>query len=260
MNPVRLHAANPGPMTGDGNWTYLIDGDRPVLIDAGVGEPSHLDAIDAAAGARDLHLVVTHAHGDHIAGAPAIRERRPNTALSKLPWPERDRELPWTPLADGAVVATGAGDLQVLHTPGHAPDHVCLWHADTGTLFAGDMLVQGSTVVIPGTRGGSLIDYLRSLDRLLALGPRRALPAHGPAIEDPQALIHHYIVHRAQREAQVIETLAGGEATADELATRIYPMLQPALRPMALESVLAHLHKLEAEGRAVRVEAGWRRI
>jgi len=257
MTPRPLHAANPGPMTGEGNWTWLIDGAEPVLIDAGVGEASHLDAIDDAAGPRRLHLVVTHAHSDHIAGAPAIRERRPASVLSKLPWAERDGALPWVPLADGAVIPTGAGELEVLHTPGHAPDHVCLWHAGSRTLFVGDMLVLGSTVVIPGSHGGSLADYLRSLDRLLRLGPERAFPAHGPMIENPQALIHHYREHRARREEQVMAVLEAGPATPDDITARLYPDLRAALTPMARESVLAHLLKLADEGRVLRAGGRW---
>ena len=257
MKPIALHAANPGPFTGGGNWTYLIEGDVPVLIDAGVGEASHLDAIDAAVGTRPLHLVVTHAHSDHISGAPALRARRPAARLSKMPWPERDRDLTWEPLRDGDLVPTGAGALQVMHTPGHAPDHVCLWHAESRSIFVGDMLVQGSSVMIPASHRGNLADYLRSLDRLLGLGAVRAFPAHGPVIDDPAALIRHYIEHRAHREAQVRSALQSGDRTIDELLARIYPELQPALEPMARESLLAHLIKLEHEGRVERNEAGW---
>jgi glyoxylase-like metal-dependent hydrolase (beta-lactamase superfamily II) len=260
MTPRVLHAGNPGPLTGDGNWTYLIEGDQPVLIDAGVGTPSHLDEIDAAVGARDLHLVVTHAHSDHIAGAPAIRERRPTTRLSKMPWPIRDRDLGWTPLADGGVVETGAGPLQVIHTPGHAPDHICLWHRESRTLFVGDMLVHGTTVVIPASHGGSVAAYLTSLDRLLRLDPARAWPAHGPVIEDPQALIHHYIKHRAEREEQVLAALESGAVSVDDLLSRIYPGLQPALEGFARESLLAHLIKLESEHRVRRDEGRWRPV
>ena len=257
MKPILLHAANPGPFTGEGNWTYLIDGDPPVLIDAGVGNPSHLEAIDEAAGDRELHLIVTHAHSDHISGAPSIVERRPSTRLSKMHWPERDRGLRWEPLRDGDVITTGQGDLQVVHTPGHAPDHVCLWHAASRTVFVGDMLVQGTTVMIPASHRGNLVDYLQSLKRLLALDPALALPAHGPAIADPSALIRHYIDHRGQREEQVVAALQSGATTIDELLARIYPGLQPALEPMARDSLLAHLVKLETEGRAARHDAGW---
>ena len=257
MTPIALHAANPGPFSGEGNWTYLIDGEQPVLIDAGVGNATHLDAIEAAVGDRRLHLVVTHAHSDHISGAPAIRERRPSTVLSKMPWPERDHQLPWQTLADGHVIATGQGDLHVIHTPGHAPDHICLWHAESRTVFVGDMLVQGTTVMIPASHRGNLVEYLRSLERLLALDAARALPAHGPAIDDPAALIRHYVEHRAQRESQVKAALRDGAGTIDELLTRIYPGLQPALEPMARESLLAHLIKLESEGRAEQAASRW---
>ena len=259
MRPRVLHAGNPGPLTGDGNWTYLIEGDPPVLIDAGVGTPSHLDDIDAAVGARDLHLVVTHAHSDHIAGAPSIRERRASTRLSKMPWPIRDRDLPWAPLADGDTIETGEGALQVVHTPGHAPDHICLWHAESRTIFAGDMLQQGTTVVIPASHGGSIAEYLASLDRLLRLNPRRVLPAHGPVIDEPQDLIRHYIKHRAERERQVLTALDSGAVTVDEIVARIYPGLQPALEGFARESVLAHLIKLESERRVRLDEMHWRR-
>lgn len=257
MKPAFLHARNPGPFTGEGNWTYLIDGPRPVLIDAGVGADEHLDEIAAAVSGRPLELLVTHAHSDHISGAAAILERWPSTVLSKHPWPARDKDLPIRPLADGAVVTTGEGDLTVLHTPGHAPDHLCFWHEESRTVFVGDMLVQGTTVMIPASHGGSVSQYLASLDRLLRLNPARALPAHGPVIEDPHALIRYYVEHRAEREAQVLSALDTGLATVDAIASKIYPALQDALVPMAGESVLAHLMKLEHEGRALRDGDRW---
>lgn len=257
MKPIFLHAANPGPMTGDGNWTYLIAGAHPVLIDAGVGNAAHLDAIAAAAPHGPSRVVVTHAHSDHITGAPAIHQRWPGAIYAKHPWPVRDPELPWTRLDEGAIVPTDEGNLSVLHTPGHAPDHLALWHAESRTLFVGDMLVQGSTVVIPASHGGSLADYLASLQRMLQLNPARALPAHGHVIEDPAALIHHYIEHRTQREQQVLGLLSEGASTVDAITGKIYPSISNALLGMARESVLAHLQKLEVEQRALRDGARW---
>jgi glyoxylase-like metal-dependent hydrolase (beta-lactamase superfamily II) len=258
MNPIALHAGNPGPLTGAGNWTYFIDGELPVLIDAGVGEIPHLDDIDEHANQRQLHLVVTHAHSDHIAGAPAIVGRRPDTRLSKMPWAIRDRELPWSPLADGDLVATGEGPLEVIHTPGHAPDHVCLWHAESRTLFVGDMLVQGSTVFIPASHGGSITQYLASLERLRALRPLRAMPAHGPVITDPEALIDSYLAHRREREVQVLVALESGAGTLEAIVTKVYPDVLDSIRPFATESALAHLHKLEDDERVVQEGARWR--
>lgn len=257
MIPTLLHADNPGPFTGEGNWTYLIPGDRPVLIDAGVGKPAHLDAIAAAAPGGPADVVVTHAHADHSSGAPGIQARWPSARFSKMPWSGHDAGVPWQPLAEGDTVQTGAGPLAVLHTPGHSPDHIALWHSDSRTLFVGDLLVLGSTVFIPASDGGSLIAYLTSLRRLLELSPLRAWPAHGPVIEDPVAVIRQYLQHRQEREEQVLEALASGLATVDSIAMRIYPDLKPALLPMARESVLAHLVKLEGEGLAQRDGVHW---
>ena len=257
MKPTLLHAGNPGPFTGEGNWTYLIAGDRPVMIDAGVGEPAHLDAIAAAAPAGPADVIATHAHSDHTDGAPAIRSRWPGTRFAKMRWPGRDKNVSWQALADGDVVMTGAGPLQVLHTPGHSPDHVALWHEDSRTLFVGDLLQQGSTVFIPASDGGSLADYLRSLNRLLQLSPTRAWPAHGPVIEEPMALITQYLEHRRHREEQVMAALAEGLQTVEAITARIYSNLSPALLPMARESVLAHLVKLKGDGSARSAGTVW---
>jgi glyoxylase-like metal-dependent hydrolase (beta-lactamase superfamily II) len=247
---IPLHAGNPSAMTGSGNWTYFLSGRAPLLIDAGVGEASHLDLMAKTRPEGPGRVVVTHAHVDHILGAVALAETWPNTEFAKMPWPERDAKypVPWTPLRDGELIPAGDGQLQVIHTPGHAPDHIALWDAETRTLFSGDLVVRGSTVVIPATFGGSLSAYLQSLERLLTLRPARLLPAHGDPIDDPETLIRQYIAHRMQREAEVQAALRRGNRTAEELVQDIYVGLTPALVLMARESVLAHLLKLADEG------------
>jgi hydroxyacylglutathione hydrolase len=246
-------------MTGAGNGTYLVPGPEPLLIDAGVGIESHLDAIAAAAPHGPARVLVTHAHSDHATGATAIAARWPSTRFLKLPWPERDPKyaVPWQPIADGDRISTGEGDLEVIHTPGHAPDHVALWHAPSRTAITGDLLVMGTTVVIPGSHSGSLTLYLKSLERIRALKPVRAMPAHGDVIEDPDALIEKYIAHRARREAEIRTALQAGPAKADALVSVIYGGLQKELLPMARESVMAHLLKLESEGQVRRKDELW---
>lgn len=259
MKVVPLHAGNPSPMTGAGNWTYLVDGPRPLLIDAGVGVPAHLQAIANAAPEGPREVIVTHAHPDHASGAVAIGERWPATRFAKISWPERDARYPvaWQPVADGERLDTGDGELEIIHTPGHAPDHIALWDASSRTLFTGDLVVLGSTVVIPASGGGDLLDYLTSLRKILALEPARLLPAHGVPIDDPVAIVQQYLEHRRQRESQVLGALDAGRETIEAMVDDIYRGLQPPLVPMARESVLAHLRKLEREGRVTRSSDRW---
>src|SRR5688572_19745898 len=146
MRPLMLPAMNPGPMTGDGNRTWLIAGPRAVLVDAGVGDPRHLEALGRAlddAGTVLERLVLTHAHTDHTAGAPAIRAEWPTVRVLKYPWLDVDRRqaLVIDPLRDGERIPAGDDELVVIHTPGHSPDHICLWHQASRTLFGGDLLI-----------------------------------------------------------------------------------------------------------------------
>jgi glyoxylase-like metal-dependent hydrolase (beta-lactamase superfamily II) len=260
VNPIAVHAANPGPMTGSGNWTWLIPGRVTTLIDAGVGEPAHLQALETSLGGAALRQVlVTHGHSDHASGAPAIALQMPGTRFRKMPWPERDRRwrVTWEPLEDRADIEAGDTCLTALHTPGHAPDHLGFWHAETRTLFGGDLVLRGTTVYIPAGAGGDLTAYLASLERVLALDPARILPAHGPIVERPARLLRAYLDHRREREAQIVEALRRGACDPDAIVARVYHALPDDLRGRARETVIAHLEKLERDGRAARRGEAW---
>ena len=263
MNPAPVYAFNPGPVTGDGNWTWLIGGDVPTLVDAGTGDPRHIAAVEKAlAGAGLAQVLVTHAHGDHASGAPALAQRFPHARFRKMPWHERDSTWPirWDALGDGDVLEAGDTSLVVVHTPGHAPDHLCFWHAETRTLFGGDLAIKDGTVWIPAALHGDLAAYLASLERVIALAPARLFPAHGPVIDDPVRLLRNYLQHRREREYQIIDALRSGAATPEAIVLRVYQGLDESLRPLAKESVTAHLIKLRGEGRVRCREQDWHLI
>jgi glyoxylase-like metal-dependent hydrolase (beta-lactamase superfamily II) len=248
-------------MTGDGNTTWLIPGHVPTLIDAGTGEPGHLDALERAlAGARLAQVLVTHSHVDHASGAAAIATRMPHVRFLKMPWPDYDAQwnVRWEPLTEGDVVPAGDGVLSAVHTPGHSPDHLCFWHADTRLLFCGDLAWKGSTVVIPPSHGGDVAAYLRSLERIIRLAPATMLPAHGGVIDRPVELLREYIEHRALRERQILAALHEGVTSPDDMVRHMYPSLARPLIPVARESVVAHLVKLEKDGVARRDGEQWR--
>lgn len=247
MQPVLIAAENPGPYTGEGNNTWFLDGEVPTLVDAGVGAAGHLRAIGEALGPRDLaQVLVTHGHTDHVSGVPALRAKWPGLVVLKF---ASGREAGIRALTDGEIVRAGSRDLVVLHTPGHAGDHVCFWDRDHAELYGGDMVLAGTSVLIPGGRGGNLRDYLASLERLAGLGLVRIYPGHGPVIDDPGRIIAIYIEHRLRREQEVVACLRDGIFTPAEIVRRIYPSIREDVRHAAELTVEAHLDKLRTEGR-----------
>ena len=249
---------NPGLFTGPGTNTYLVGtGRRRILLDTGDGRPAYLPVLERAleqSGCDGLQeIVLTHGHPDHIGGAASVIERFGPLRVSKLPWPGNDEDYPVeiTPIEDHCVIETEGATLRGVHTPGHAQDHLCFVLEQEHSLFSGDNVLGVGTTVIP-PRGGSLVEYMASLERLLEEAPRAIYPAHGPRIDDGCAKLHEYIDHRLEREAQIISALQTGAASVPEIVRIVYTDVPEVLHAAAGQSVTSHLLKLEAEGRATR--------
>lgn len=253
-------APNPSIMTGAGTNTILLGAgaDGATVIDPAVDDVTYLDAIVQAGMQRGgiRRILITHGHPDHVDGAVALRQRVgvPIYAFSREGVPMADEEV-----ADGATFPAGDDTLHAVYTPGHRFDHHCYVLEKGRILFGGDIVAGvGNVVIIPPE--GDMQDYLNSLKRLQEMDLAEIVPAHGPIITDPQAKLAEYIIHRMQREQQVmwaLEVLPRG-VTISQLVQHIYTDVDPRLHPLAAWSVEAHLLKLKREGVVERVgDEGW---
>jgi glyoxylase-like metal-dependent hydrolase (beta-lactamase superfamily II) len=278
-----LVAPNPSPLTAEGTNTYLLGRRDIAVIDPGPDDPRHLAAILAAlpSGARLHSIIVTHAHLDHsaLAARLAARTGAPVRAFGDahagrsevmrgLPGLDGGEGLdlafrPDVLLADQDWIGSDDWRIRAIHTPGHLGGHLCLDLPDRALCFSGDHVMGWSTSIV-SPPDGDMTDYLASLGRLAGLGDRSLLPGHGAAVAGGRERIGELIRHRRQRESEILAALAGGTATAADLARRIYASTPAALLPAATRNVLAHLidlaqRKLVAAEDPAAPDAGFRR-
>jgi glyoxylase-like metal-dependent hydrolase (beta-lactamase superfamily II) len=252
----RVVQRNPGLFTGPGTNTYLIgppDGSEVVVLDPGEVSEDHLAALLGAIGATPVRaVVVSHAHPDHWPLAPRLAARLDAPVLA---FAASGDFRPDRTIADDELLGSGADSLRAVHTPGHAPDHLCFLLESERALFSGDHVMGWSTSVIAPPHG-NLRHFLHALDRLLELDEAAGLavlyPGHGPAVTQPRARITELRDHRLRRTEQALHALRERPGTPADLVARIYTDVDPKLHGAARMSLLAHLLTLVDEGLVAR--------
>ena len=203
-----------------------------------------------------IEIWLTHHHPDHVAGAAEMQRRLGVPIAAHRETAER--------LSQRLTIARELGDdesielagnsydeamtFRVLHTPGHARDHLCFFEERQGSLICGDLVAGIGTIVIDPPEG-DMTWYLASLERMIALAPRTLFPAHGPAIEDAAGKLREYVTHRLRREEKVLAALGDGLRSAKEMVARVYDDAPDAARMLAERQIEAHLARLRALGR-----------
>jgi endoribonuclease LACTB2 len=263
--PLRTPTLPPATRT---NCYIIGDAARVVVIDPATpyaDEQARLDAYVAAHGIRIEQIVLTHHHVDHVGDAARLATKHGAPVLAHAETASRvaGRVPVARTIADGERFDFGPDGLRAVFTPGHAPGHLAFVDAAAHAIVAGDMVASVGTIIVePGDAGDmrQYLDSLRLLRREVDGGATRLLPAHGPPIVDGAARLDFYVAHRLEREARVAAALGDAPQTVEALVPPAYPDVPAALYPLAARSLLAHLYKLEYEGRARRDDDGrWSR-
>ena len=251
----RIVAPNANPMTGPGTNTYLVGIDEVAVIDPGPDDKRHIEAIvGASMKERVRWVLLTHTHPDHSPGTARLVKA---TGAEVLAFSKREPDVPVDrTIADGEVIYGTEWGLEVLHTPGHAPNHLCFLLEEERVLFTGDTILGGMYSVVSPQRGGDMAEYVQTLNRLKKLRRlARICPGHGDVIEEPKAVIDDYLKHRTRRERQILKVLNAGPAKVDEIVQRIYTDTPGALHEPAGWQVYAHLLKLRGQGKVAGRDA-----
>jgi len=247
----RLVAPNPGAMTGPGTNTYLIGNEEVAVLDPGPKIPGHIEAILQAGEGKIRWIVCTHTHPDHSPAWKELAEATGAEVIGALPADDMfqdDTFKPTSTLHHDDVLKTPEFTLRAVHTPGHVSNHYCFFLEEEQMLFAGDHIMNGSTVVIVPP-SGNMKAYIESLQLLLSYPLKYIAPGHGDVLEDSTAVVEWLVNHRLKREAKVLAGLKGLQsASLDELVAVVYDDVDVSLHSMAKLSLEAHLIKLEVEG------------
>lgn len=258
----RIVANNPGPYTFLGTNTYIAGSGEVAIIDPGPADEAHLAAIvEATRGEQVTHILITHSHRDHCDGALPLKKKLGGEIVAFGSTGKRRGTVApgigdafvdsaFTPditVEDGDTIKCRGFALDVLHMPGHAPDHLCFALVGKRTVFTGDHVMGWNTTVIAPPEG-DMADFLGSLERLMQRNDKIFLPGHGGRIETPQRVVRAYITHRKWREQTILACVDGGMCTIPRIVAKLYGALDIDLQEAAALSVLAHLEHLIERG------------
>jgi glyoxylase-like metal-dependent hydrolase (beta-lactamase superfamily II) len=247
----RIVADNPSRMTYHGTNTYFLEGDDGVtVLDPGPDDAAHVADILRLTPGPIVRILLSHTHRDHFGAVAALKEQ---TGVPTLGWHQSadDAFVPDVKIHDGETVL----GMEAVFTPGHAADHLCFARPD-GVLFSADHVMGWSSSIV-SPPGGNMADYFASLKRLLARSETTYLPGHGPMLTDPHPYVEALLHHRVTREDAIAVALAKGPNTSKGLVEALYSKIDPILKMAAERNVLAHLIKLQSEGRVTRRGDVW---
>jgi glyoxylase-like metal-dependent hydrolase (beta-lactamase superfamily II)/8-oxo-dGTP pyrophosphatase MutT (NUDIX family) len=248
--PVRTPTLPPATHTN----CYVIGGDEVIVIDPASPYEEEQAVLDRALEKKKIREVwLTHLHRDHVGGANHLKQKRgvkiaahPITKRDLQGFIEVDRTFEENELLE--LAGKPGWSLRVLHTPGHARGHVCIFEEKNGSLITGDLMAGLGTVVIDPPEG-HMATYLDSLRRMLALDVTALFPAHGPVMANAKGKIREYIDHRLMRERNILKAWEGGARDTSTIVKQVYTDVAPEMWSLAERSITAHLEKLREEGR-----------
>ena len=248
--PVRTPTLPPATHTN----CYVIGGDEVIVIDPASPyeeEQALLDRVLEKRKVREIWL--THLHRDHVSGANHLKKK---LGVKIAAHSITGRDLEGVVQVDRAfeenerleLAGKPGWNLRVLHTPGHARGHVCIFEEKSGSLITGDLMAGLGTIVIDPPEG-HMATYLDSLRRMQALPVTALFPAHGPVMANAKARIQEYLDHRMDREAKILAAWQSGHREPAAIVKVVYTDVATAMHSLAERSVIAHLEKLKEEGR-----------
>lgn len=260
----RVTAPNSGPYTFTGTNTFIVGSDRVAVIDPGPDDARHMTALRSAiAGRPVVAILVTHTHHDHSASAERMKAETnaplwfggPHRLSRPRHWFEVNmlagdcdwRLTPDRVLHDGDVAEIDGIALTAITTPGHCANHLCFGVNGSDLLLSGDHIMGWNSTLV-AVPDGSMADYMDSLRKVVALPKKTYVPAHGGPIEDGPAFARALLSHRELRNRQVVDGVAAGARTIEELRKKIYPLLAANLQMAAAMTLRAHVEYLADAG------------